>query len=109
MIVEYIVEDYIPLLLQMLAKLRRIFGNDVVPAAKLNSQALISDIVKQARLERGARITKAVSELLDDVDGKCCWCASWDVYVAVTGRKRTLFRKLGFEIIAFKLYRLYSN
>ena len=54
MIVEYIAEDYIPLLLQMLAELRRIFGNDVVPAAKLNWQALISDIVKQARLERGA-------------------------------------------------------
>ena len=79
MIVEYIVEDYIPLLLQMLAELRRIFGNDV-PAVKLNWQALISDIVKQARLERGARITKAVSELLDDEDSKCCWCASWDVY-----------------------------
>lgn len=58
----------------MLAELRRIFGHDV-PAAKLNWQALISDIVKQAGLERGARITKAVSELLDDEDSKCCWCA----------------------------------
>jgi hypothetical protein len=56
----------------MLTELRRIFGNDVAPAAKLNWQAHISGIVKQARLERGARITKAVSELLDDEDGKCC-------------------------------------
>ena len=62
----------------MLAELRCLFGHDVVPAAKLNWQAFISDIVKQARLECGARITKAVSELLDDEDSKCCGCACWD-------------------------------
>ena len=68
----------------MLAELRRIFGNnDVVPAAKLNWQALLSDIVKQARLERGARITKAVSELLDDDDSKCCLCACWGIWIPV--------------------------
>lgn len=53
----------------MLAEMRRIFGSDVVPTAKMTWQAHISNIVKQARIERGARITKAVSEFLDDENG----------------------------------------
>ena len=66
----------------MLAELRRIFGSDVVPTAKMNWQAQSPNIVKQARMERGARITKAVSELLDDKNGKldasvhCQWYMS---------------------------------
>ena len=58
------------LLLQMLAELWRIFGSDVVSTAKMNWQTHISNIVKQARIERGAQITKAVSELLEDENGK---------------------------------------
>lgn len=54
----------------MLAELRRIFGSDMISSAKRNWQMHISSIVKQAQIERGARITKAVSQLLKDENGK---------------------------------------
>ena len=58
------------LLQQMLAELRRIFGTDIIPTAKMNWQVHSQNIVRQSQLERGARITRAVSELLDDENGK---------------------------------------
>lgn len=58
------------LLHQMLAELRRIFGTDIIPTAKMNWQVHSQNIVRQSQLERGAQITRAVSELLDDENGK---------------------------------------
>ena len=54
----------------MLAELQCIFGTDVVSTAKMNWQIFSLKIVKQARMERGARITRAISELLEDENGK---------------------------------------
>lgn len=54
----------------MLAELQRIIGPDVVSRAKATWQEYTMKIISQAKLERGARITKAVSELVDDKNGK---------------------------------------
>lgn len=70
-----------PLLLQMLAELRRIFGSDVVPTAKMAWQAHVSNIVIQVRIERGARITKAVSEFLEDENGMVDVIVHVNVYI----------------------------
>ena len=42
-------------------------------------------------MDRGARITKAVSELLDDEDGKCCWCVKIHSF-----QREIMFRMLPF-------------
>ena len=54
----------------MLAELRRIFGMDVVSSAMTNFKFYSPKLVKQARMERGARISKAISELLEDENGE---------------------------------------
>ena len=52
------------LLFQMLAELQRIVGTDIVSGAKMTWQKYTPKIISQAKLERGAQITKAVSELV---------------------------------------------
>ena len=47
--------NFMLLLQQMLAELRRIFGTDVIPMAKMNWQVHSPNIVRQSQLERGAR------------------------------------------------------
>lgn len=55
----------------MLGELRRIFEADILSSAMMSWENYSPKIVKQARMERGARVTKAVSELMEDENGKC--------------------------------------
>ena len=55
----------------MLTELQCIFGADVVLPAKMNWQTYSPKIVKQAQMEGVARITRAISVLLEDENGKC--------------------------------------
>ena len=54
----------------MLAELQRIFGTDVVSTAKMNWQTFSLKIVKQARMESGARITRAIYFYSDVITGE---------------------------------------